>query len=174
VVLGPVLFWLLFINDVSSTCHGQAQLKLFSDDVQLYSSFNANAVNCGVLPAVSRSSFIVSQVLPIKNQYKQMYSVISIHHKFKSFTLRNNFYIAKTLSPVKTILLSFSLPFMRTWRNDIIADFTGLFNTIAWRALYINVNIISTIICGLYMKSDYLFNYLSRKYFLPSENVSTR
>jgi len=40
-VLGPVLF-LLFINDVSFTCIGQARLKLFADDIKLYSSFNVD------------------------------------------------------------------------------------------------------------------------------------
>jgi len=33
-VPGPVLF-LLFINDVSFTCIGQAKLKLFTDDIKL-------------------------------------------------------------------------------------------------------------------------------------------
>jgi len=45
-VLGPVLF-LLFINDVSFTC--QAELKLFADDIKLYSSFNVHIFNCGDL-----------------------------------------------------------------------------------------------------------------------------
>jgi len=47
-VLGPVLF-LLFINDVSFTCIGQAKLKLFADDIKLYSSFKVDGFNCGDL-----------------------------------------------------------------------------------------------------------------------------
>jgi len=47
-ILGPVLF-LLFINDVSFTCVGQAKLKLFTDDIKLYSSFNVDVFNCGDL-----------------------------------------------------------------------------------------------------------------------------
>jgi len=47
-VIGPVLF-LLFINDVSFTCIGQAKLKLFADDIKLYSSFKVDVFNCGDL-----------------------------------------------------------------------------------------------------------------------------
>jgi len=47
-VLGPVLF-LLFINDVSFTCIGQAKLKLFAHDIKLYSTFKVDVLNCGDL-----------------------------------------------------------------------------------------------------------------------------
>jgi len=40
-VLGPVLF-LIFINDITSICIGESKLKLFADDVKLYTSFNVN------------------------------------------------------------------------------------------------------------------------------------
>jgi len=47
-VLGPVLL-LLFINGVSFTCIVQAKLKLFADDIKLYSSLNVDVFNCGGL-----------------------------------------------------------------------------------------------------------------------------
>jgi hypothetical protein len=82
-VLGPVLF-LIFINDVSSTCVGQAKLKLFADDVKLYSSFNASGFNCGDLQSsLDRlSSWAQSWQLCINIS---KCSVFSIHHKSKSY-----------------------------------------------------------------------------------------
>jgi hypothetical protein len=81
-VLGPVLF-LIFINDVSSTCIGQAQLKLFADDVKLYSSFNVDVLNCGDLQQSldNLSSWAKSWQLTINIS---KCSVLSIHHKTKS------------------------------------------------------------------------------------------
>ena len=83
-VLGPVLF-LIFINDVSSTCVGQAKLKLFADDVKLYSSFNVDVFNCGDLQQSLDllSSWANSWQLSINIS---KCSVLSIHHKSKSFT----------------------------------------------------------------------------------------
>jgi len=34
-------------DDVSSACIGNAKLKLFADDIKLYSSFNVDVSNCG-------------------------------------------------------------------------------------------------------------------------------
>jgi len=40
-VLGPILF-LLYVNDVSSTLQGNVQLKLFADDLKIYTSIDAD------------------------------------------------------------------------------------------------------------------------------------
>ena len=81
-VFGPDLF-LIFINDVSSTCIGQAKLKLFADNVKLYSSFIVDVSNCGdlqqsldLLPSWANSWQLN---INISNC-----SVLSIHHKSKS------------------------------------------------------------------------------------------
>jgi hypothetical protein len=81
-VLGPVLF-LIFINDVSSTCVGQAKLKLFADDVKLYSSFNVDVSNCGDLQQSLDllSSWANSWQLNINIS---KCTVLSIHHKSQS------------------------------------------------------------------------------------------
>jgi len=81
-VLGPVLF-LIFINDVSSTCIGQAKLKLFADDVKLYTSFNVDVSNCGDLQQSLDllSSWVNSWQLNINIS---KCSVLPIHHKSKS------------------------------------------------------------------------------------------
>ena len=39
-VLGPILF-LVFINDVASICCGETTVKLFADDLKLYSVYNS-------------------------------------------------------------------------------------------------------------------------------------
>jgi len=81
-VLGPVLF-LLFINDVSFTCIGQAKLKLFADDIKLYSYFKNDVFNCGDLqkPLDLLSSWAKSWQL---NMNVSKCSILSIHHKSKS------------------------------------------------------------------------------------------
>ena len=81
-VFGPV-FFLIFINDVSSTCIGQAKLKLFADDVKLYSAFNVDVSNCGDLQQSLDllSSWANSWQLNINIS---KCSVVSIHHKSKS------------------------------------------------------------------------------------------
>ena len=38
-VLGPILF-LIFINDIVSSCCGNTKVKLFADDVKLHSVYN--------------------------------------------------------------------------------------------------------------------------------------
>jgi len=84
--IGTVLF-LLFINDVSFTCIGQAKLKLFADDIKLYSSvfkvyvFNKNY--CGDLQQSLDllSSWAKSWQLNIN---RSKCTVLSIHHKSKS------------------------------------------------------------------------------------------
>jgi Reverse transcriptase (RNA-dependent DNA polymerase) len=83
-VLGPILF-LIFINDVSSTCIGQAKLKLFADDVKLYSSFNVDVFNCDELQQSLDllSSWAKSWQLNINIS---KCTVLSIHHKSKSIS----------------------------------------------------------------------------------------
>jgi ribonucleases P/MRP protein subunit RPP40 len=45
-VLGPILFVIFISNDVVSTCLGNTTVKLFADDLKLYSIFNsANGVS---------------------------------------------------------------------------------------------------------------------------------
>jgi len=61
--------FLIFINDVSSTCIGQAKLKLFNDDVKLQSSFNVNVCNCGNLQHLLSAW---AKSCAIKHQYKQI------------------------------------------------------------------------------------------------------
>ena len=82
-VLGPVLF-LIFINDVTSICIGESKLKLFADDIKLYTSYNVNVTNCGNLQQSLDllSSWAKSWQLSI-NIGKC--SVLSIHHNSKSF-----------------------------------------------------------------------------------------
>jgi hypothetical protein len=82
-VLGPVLF-LLFINDVTSICIGESKLKLFADDVKLYTSYNVNVTNCGNLQQSIDllSSWAKSWQLCINIS---KCSVLSIHHNSKSF-----------------------------------------------------------------------------------------
>ena len=81
-VLGPVLF-LIFINDVSSTCIDQTKLKLFADDYKLYSSFNVDVSNSSNLQQSLDllSSWANSWRLNINIS---KCSVFSIHHKSKS------------------------------------------------------------------------------------------
>ena len=81
-VLGPVLFF-IFINDVSSTCIGQAKLKLFADDVKLYSSFNVDVSECGdlqqsldLLPSWANSWQLNINISKC--------SVLFVHHNSKS------------------------------------------------------------------------------------------
>ena len=40
-VIGPLLF-IVFINDVESVCHGQCKLKLYADDLKLYSAVTSD------------------------------------------------------------------------------------------------------------------------------------
>jgi len=35
-------FFIIFINDIDSVCHGQTNIKLFTDDAKLYSEINLN------------------------------------------------------------------------------------------------------------------------------------
>ena len=35
-VLGPILF-ILFVNDIDTVCHSSTKLKLYADDLKLYS-----------------------------------------------------------------------------------------------------------------------------------------
>ena len=84
-VLGPILF-LVFINDVSSVCIGKTNLKLFADDVKLYTSFKIDESNCCSL---QKSIDLLSSwanawqlainiskcsVLPIRNRYNSSVS----------------------------------------------------------------------------------------------------
>lgn len=82
-VLGPVLF-LIFINDVTSICIGESKLKLFADDVKLYTSYNVSVSNCGNLQQSIDllSSWANSWQLCINIS---KCSVLSIHHNSKSF-----------------------------------------------------------------------------------------
>ena len=64
------------------TCIGHAKLKLFADDVMLYSSFNVDFSYCGNLHAVSRSSIFVGQVLATKRQTKSQCRPIIPHLYF--------------------------------------------------------------------------------------------
>jgi len=77
------LFFLLFINDVSFPCIGQAKLKLFADDIKLYPSFQVDVFNCGDLQQSLDllSSWAKSWHLKINIS---KCSVLSIHHKSKS------------------------------------------------------------------------------------------
>jgi len=43
-VLGPILF-LLFINDIEYACNSSVKLKLFADDLKIYSVLNMDALN---------------------------------------------------------------------------------------------------------------------------------
>jgi len=40
-VLGPIIFT-IFINDIDIVCHGRTNMKLFTDDVKLYSEIYLN------------------------------------------------------------------------------------------------------------------------------------
>jgi len=75
--------FLLFINDISFTCLGQAKLKHFADDIKLYSSFTVDVFNCGDLQQSLDllSSWAKSWQLNINISKR---SVLSIHHKSKS------------------------------------------------------------------------------------------
>ena len=82
-VLGPVLF-LIFINDVSSIRIGESKLKLFADDVKLYSSVDVDVSNCDDLQQSIElfSSWAKSWQMSINIS---KCSVLSIHHNSKAF-----------------------------------------------------------------------------------------
>jgi hypothetical protein len=52
-VLGPILF-LIFINDVTSVCSNDVKIKLFADDVKLYSIINIANCNIGLQQSLDR------------------------------------------------------------------------------------------------------------------------
>jgi len=74
---------LLFINDVSFTCIGQAKLKLFADDNKLYSSFKVDVFNCGVLQQSLDLLLSWAKFWQLNINISKC-SVLSIHHKSKS------------------------------------------------------------------------------------------
>lgn len=79
-VLGPILF-LIFINDIVSTCCGNTTVKLFADDLKLYSIYNSDDGVLNLQQSVDRLvhwskiwqlNFNLSKchVLPIRNRIK--------------------------------------------------------------------------------------------------------
>ena len=100
-VLGPVLF-LIFINDVSSISVGESKVKLFADDIKLYSSFNVDVSNCGDLQQSIDllSSWAKSWQLRINIS---KCSVLSIHRDSKSFTPHPYYINGAQLSNTSTV-----------------------------------------------------------------------
>ena len=78
-VLGPILF-LIFINDVISVCSGNATVKLFADDLKLYSVYNATDNSSDIQQSIDKLVKLSKlwqlqinlnkcHVLPIRSKY---------------------------------------------------------------------------------------------------------
>ena len=78
-VLGPILF-LIFINDVISVCSGNVTVKLFADDLKLYSVYNATDNSSDIQQSIDKLvqwsklwqlqiNLNKCHVLPIRSKY---------------------------------------------------------------------------------------------------------
>jgi Reverse transcriptase (RNA-dependent DNA polymerase) len=95
-VLGPILF-LVFINDVISICCGDTIVKLFADDLKLYSIFNRTDYSSDLQHSIDelfkwsnlwqlQINLNKCQVLKIRTKCN---SVVSSHYSLNDFVLSN-------------------------------------------------------------------------------------
>jgi hypothetical protein len=86
-VLGPILF-LIFINDVTSVCNNDVKIKLFADDVKLYSIINIANCNIGLQQSLGRLASWASSWQFSINISKC--NVLSLHNRLHSSSIAYN------------------------------------------------------------------------------------
>jgi hypothetical protein len=140
-VLGPILF-ILFVNDVSEVCRGEVSLKMFADDLKLYSSvkidtdsqhlqetldclvqwstkwqLNINISKCQLLHLGKNSEkfsySIYGQLVPVQVEVSDLGVIVDFSLKFQSHIDK---IIGKAYSRIGTLFRGFScrnLSFLR-------------------------------------------------------------
>ena len=86
-VLGPILF-LIFINDIVSSCCGNTKVKLFADDVKLYSIYNCEDGMLNLQQSVDKLVYW-SSIWQLKVNVDKCH-VLSIRNRNKSKDSRPN------------------------------------------------------------------------------------